>query len=419
MNERLMDTLGRLALAGLLGMGVAACDGDGGTDAGTMMGTDGGGEDDGGGGDLDGGGGDIDGGGDTDAGGPSGDWVVRAHDCPGINRADALWVDSDGIWIGCGSGTVGDGLFLSGDDGASWEIPTTSPGNVLTSFRVLSVHRGYGGLVYVAGEGPAGSMVISLDTTTTPMTAEAVLNRGGTASTSFLASPFVTTSTGAAFVDSFTGHDALYRADDTVGPDALDWTNAREWETTTDSHQILDLVVRDDRFVGVGSTIAEPPYVFVPATGGEPYAMTPVQLVSGLGAWDGEMWGVAANAQRIVAVGVDQDNDIGKMFISGADETDPADYTQIDLDPLVANATGGDSTWGRGVCMDGDRIAVVGEIQPLGAGDNSGFVLLSTDGGATWTESTPEGSPASWSKCQIDGARLIVAGGGAIAIREF
>jgi hypothetical protein len=416
MTEREMERMVGLALAGLLTLGLVGCDDGGegsGDDAGSIGMADGGGGSDAGSGGSDAG---VDG---VD-GGPSPEgWAVRTHDCPGINRADALWADDEGIWVGCGSGADGDGLFYSRDDGASWEIPATSPANVLTSFRVLSVHRGFGGLIYVAGEGPSGSMVISLDTATTPMTAEAVLNRGTTVGRSFLAGPFVTTSTGAAFADSFTGGDALYRADEATGPEAADWTDARDWETTDSSHQILDLVVRDGRFVGVGSTIAEPPYVFVPAADAEPFSMTPVPLVSGLGAWDGEMWGVAANAQRIVAVGVDQDNDIGKMFISGADETNPDDYTQLDLDPLVAAASGSDSTWGRGVCMDGDRIAVVGEVQPLGAGDNSGFVLLSTDGGATWAESTPAGSPASWSKCQIVGSRLVVAGGGAIGIRAF
>ena len=354
--------------------------------------------------------------GGSDGGAPSG-WAVLPHDCPGINRTDALMADADGsLWVGCGSGTVGDGLYVSTDDGATWAIPATNPANVLNSFRVLSVHRGYGGFVYVAGEGPANAMVISLDTSATPYAAEAVLTRGGTVGTSFLAGPFVTTSSGAAFADSFNGADALYRPDDTVDDAAANWTDAGAWEDDGGTHQILDLVVVNDRFVGAGSTIAEPPHVFLPSMTGSVFQMTPIQLVSGLGEWDGEMWGVAADPTRVVAVGVDQDNDIGKIFVSGTDQYDAADYTQIDIDPILGSrlpASG--STWARGVCMDGNRVVVVGEIQPLGQG---GFVIESTDGGTTFNDITPDGSVASWSKCSIGGGRLVVAGAGSVGLLD-
>lgn len=350
-------------------------------------------------------------------------WTVRSHPCPGINRTDAFAVDDDGtMWLGCGSGTEGDGLFRSSDGGETWSIPDTQPSNVLSSFRVLSVHRGFGGLLYVGGTAPGGTMVISLDTSSSPATATAVLSRGSTVGTSFQASPFVTTASGAAFADSFTGHDALYRADDTVGTGGAEWTNAGDWESNGGSHQILDLVVRGENFVGCGSTIAEPPVVFLPSqeAGAEAWEMTPITLVSGLGAYSGELWGVADNGTRTVAVGVDQDNDVGKIFVSGSDPYDASTWTQTDVDPLVPFADGsGDSTWARGVCMNGDRVVVVGEVQPLGSGDNTGFALESTDGGATFTNITPDGSPATWSKCSIaDDGTLRLAGASAIAIHQ-
>ncbi len=356
----------------------------------------------------------------TDAPDPPG-WIVRSHSCPGINRTDAFHVDPDGtMWLGCGSGTIGDGLFVSSDGGSSWSIPATQPANVLESFRVVSVHRGFGDLIYVAGEGPAQSMVVSLDTSVEPFAVETVLTRGTTIGTAFLASPFVTTTSGAAIADSFNGHDLLYRPDADVDDAAASWVNAGDWEDDGGSHQILDLLALGERFVGCGSTIAEPPLVFLPslASGAEPWEMTPVDLVgSGLGSYTGEMWGVAASDDRVVVVGVDQDNDIGKIFVSGADLYDASEYTQIDIDPLLpSRVTGGDSTWARGVCMRGDRVVVVGEIQPLGAGDNSGFVLESIDGGVTFTDVTPEGSPDTWSKCSLQGDVLRIAGAGAIAI---
>ncbi|MCB9629415.1 MAG: hypothetical protein H6725_18775 [Sandaracinaceae bacterium] len=358
---------------------------------------------------------------DQGTGGPT--WTVRTHPCPGINRTDAFHVDTDGtMWLGCGSGADGNGLFRSADGGMTWAIPATNPTNVLTSFRVHAVHRGYGGLIYVAGRGTGGSMVLSLDTSTTPFTATAVLTAGTSVDTSFTASPFVTTGGGAAFADSFNGHGALYRPDDTVADGGALWTDAQDWESDGGtSHQILDLVALGERFVGCGSTIAEAPFVFLPSpeVDAEMWEMTPIALVSGLGAYTGEMWGVAADSSRVVVVGVDQTNHIGKIFVSGTDRYLATDYTQHDIDPLLSNVSASDSTWARGVCMASNRVVVVGEVQPLGAGDNSGFVLESTDGGVTFTDITPSGSPDTWSKCTIDaGGRILVAGAGAVATLE-
>jgi hypothetical protein len=69
--------------------------------------------------------------------------------------------------------------------------------------------------------------------------------------------------------------------------------------------------------------------------------------------------------------------------------------------------------------MRGERVVVVGEIQPLGVGDNTGFVLESLDGGATFTDITPEGSPDTWSKCHIEpSGRLVVAGASTVGFMD-
>jgi hypothetical protein len=330
--------------------------------------------------------------------------VLHQHDCPGRNRADALWADDDGaLFVGCGSGAEGAGLYMSADAGETWSVPETDPPNVLADFRVMSIHRGHGDLLYLGGTGRA--MVLALDTSVTPFAATAILTAGDRVGQSFTAAPFVTTSGGAAFADSFTGHDALYRPAPEVGAAAAEWTEAGAWETPDGSHQILDMVVHDDRFYGCGSTIAEPPQVFLPAkNAAEPWRMTPVDLAGeGLGAWTGEMWGLAVSADRVVVVGVDQQADAGKIFVSGADPYDAAGYAQIEVNRLVP----GDATWARGVCMRGDRIVVVGQSRA-----QPGWILISEDGGQSWTDQTPPGSPGEWSKCRIrpDG-RVIVAGG--------
>jgi hypothetical protein len=338
-----------------------------------------------------------------------------------VNRTDAFHADEDGtLWLGCGSGAEGRGLFVSMDEGVSWGLAETSPAGIFETFRVLSIHRGFGDLLYVAGQRTGGALAVSLDTSSAPFATEAVLTAGGTVDTTFLASPFVTTASGAAFADSFNGGSALYRPDPSVGDDGLDWVVAANWEDDGSGHQILDMVALGERFVGCGSTIAEPPYVFLPsmADGAEPWEMTPIDLAGdGLAAFEGEMWGVDANDSRVVVVGIDQDRNVGKIFISGADRYNGEDYAQIDIDPLLDFVVETDSTWARGVCMDTDRIIVVGEVQPLGVGDNTGFVLESTDGGATFANITPEGSPDTWSKCEIDdGGRVLVAGAGRVGI---
>ena len=172
---------------------------------------------------------------------------------------------------------------------------------------------------------------------------------------------------------------------------------------------MMDLFANGDALYGCGATIAEPPYVFLPPrdAGAEPYELEVIALPTTGGT--GEMWGVAANEDRVVVVGVDQDADVGKIFVSGADPYDAAGYSQIDLPDIVGDSNLG--TWARGVCMRDDRVVVVGERQPLSSG--TGLVLLSDDGGQTFTNITPEEVTESMSKCTIlEDGEVIVAGAG-------
>src|SRR5690606_13740139 len=126
-------------------------------------------------------------------------------------------------------------------------------------------------------------------------------------------------------------------------------------------------------------------------------------------AWEGELWGLAVNDQRLVAVGVDQDNDIGKILVSSADPYNAAGYSELSLPDIVGS--GGIGTWARGVCMQGDVIVVVGERQPLGSA--TGLVMRSTNGGASFQNITPPGVTGSVSKCLIEPAGSIVVAGAA------
>jgi len=79
-----------------------------------------------------------------------------------------------------------------------------------------------------------------------------------------------------------------------------------------------------------------------------------------------------------VAAGVNQDRDVGYLFLSGADPWDLEAWRTIDVSTLL----GDDPTWMRGVCRNGPTIVALGEYSR----DARGIVLMSADDGATWTD---------------------------------
>ncbi len=345
-------------------------------------------------------------------------WSISMHTCPGASRTDALWVEDDAMWVGCGTNALGYGVHRSGDGGATWSEVATSPADEATQFRVSAIARGDGGLLYVAGfDANDSDMILSYDTSADPAVVEKVLVAGNQVGTSFPAGSLGLLSGGRIFTESQTGYGALFRPDADVGANALSWDDVYYWANggNPPGYQMLDLTVHGDRLYGCGATIAEPPYVFLPARdpAAEAWEFDVVELPNT--GWTGEMWGVAATDDRVIAVGVDQDADVGKIFVSGADPYDPAGYTQFDLPDIV----GGDNlgTWARGVCAEGDRIVVVGERQPLSSG--TGLVMLSEDGGASFTDITPAADVTeSVTRCAFtsQGEVVVVGAGGFVGI---
>jgi len=111
-------------------------------------------------------------------------------------------------------------------------------------------------------------------------------------------------------------------------------------------------------------------------------------------------------------VGVDEDDDVGQIFVSGADPYDATGWTRLRIDAWFPDA----ATSADGVCRQGDDIVVVGRFSVRA----EGLALLSRDGGATWEDITPAGAP-SLSTCQIDlQGHVVVAGaGGALGTYTF
>ncbi|MFA7439110.1 sialidase family protein [Castellaniella sp.] len=341
-------------------------------------------------------------------------WLVSQHTCPGGSGTDALFQDPDGrIWVGCGSAATGYGLSVSYDMGASWEPPQATPAGILNEFRVSSISLGRDGHLKIAGfDATTKNMVLSLDISGTPApgavyAATPVLVGVAQVGRQFHVGTY-REKHNRSMAEALTGASVLHAPDGT-GSSASDWT------TMSPGGQMTDLVVHDNRFWATGSTISEPPTLFLPPENQNATApMTPAVPVLPT-SWSGELWGLAVNGQRLVATGVHQGPTRGKILVSGPDPRDMNGYAEVDISAAVLG-TPSVRTWGRGVCMRGDTVVVVGERRPLSS--HTGLVLLSGNGGAGFSDITPDDVDSTVSKClfMADGSLLVAGSGGFVGV---
>ncbi len=308
---------------------------------------------------------------------------VAAHPCGG-NRTDALWHDAPStFFVGCGTTTEGRGLYRSQDGGASWAaVPA------FDTWRVDDVRRAADGRLYVAGRDTAGGARVAwLDgDAATPVWS-------ATSTASFDVYRFARAADGRAMGESLTGNDILFRADD-----AEDFTVTSDWPTDGASYQMLDLTLHAEQFYAVGSTIAQPPVVFVP--GDAHGALQPVQIAPER---TGELWGLALSDDVFVAVGIDQNENVGLLAVAGADPSDAAGWNVRMIDDLVDGRS-----WLRGACARGASVVAVGERQPLRNG--GAIVLRSDDAGATWRVVELDDAPSALHRCAFTEAGVVVTG---------
>lgn len=326
-----------------------------------------------------------------------GDWATSEHPCQ-ENRTDALLVEGQSLWVGCGTGTEGRGLWFSDDAGRSWSAAATEPAEAFATWRVNDVVRGADGLLYVGGIDTAGrATVATLDTTQSPgLYAESYV-RGDRVGTSFQVGSVAVGADGAAIAESLTGTDLVYRS----GADAQ-WAPLDGYTTDGESYQLLQVRASGGAFYGVGSTIIQPPTVFLPSRS----PMNPTVLFEAVSLSDGsgELWGLDVTPSGLViAVGVDQDRNVGLAFVGGVTAYDAADWALFDVSSQISG-----STWLRGACASDDALVVVGERQPLRRGGALAF--RSTDGGASWVNISPADGPASLTRCQLVGNTIWAAG---------
>ncbi|MCA9568465.1 MAG: hypothetical protein KC656_11505 [Myxococcales bacterium] len=305
-------------------------------------------------------------------------WIVRPHPCVG-SKTDTLLVEDDGdtLWVGCGTTTNGTGLYHSGDAGVTWAAftATTPVPFFFDSWRVNDISRAPDGKLYIAGNDTQSlARVVSLDTTT-GLVGE-VLTGQGQLWNNMVVGTFRQTPGGDEVAESQNGTDSAFRAST-----AVSFVDGYNWWTNGTSKQILDLEVFGEDFYGVGSTIANPPVVFLPPqppavrTG---FQMTQVQLANGIFEYDGELWDIHVDDDGILVAGVNQDADHGVVYISGSDPYSAATWTYWGANAMFPSL----ASWFDGVCRAGTRILAVGRFSVT----QDGVAVYSDDNGVTWTE---------------------------------
>lgn len=325
---------------------------------------------------------------------PSG-WATSVHPCAG-NRTDVLHRDDDGtLWVGCGTTTEGYGLFMSTDNGTNWAAPETTPPNVLDDWRINSIQRASDGKLYVAGRDTSGSgRVIAMNAS---LALEEVFVSTSMTWNNFDVGTYRQNDSGDAIAESLTGSGIAFREGATA-----EWQDGTGWPTDDGSYQILDLEVLGDQFIGVGSTISQPPVVFS-GTIDAGLSLTPTPLAAdGLTAFDGELWDVHVDSTGIIAGGANQTDGSGVVFINNGDPTTLGDWSQYDMRTLEETQ----DTWVRGVCRAGSTIVAVGEYSVL----DKGFVALSDDGGATFALEAFSEDPPPLHRCVGTSNSLVIVG---------
>lgn len=326
-----------------------------------------------------------------------GGWLFYQHPCIGHRTDTAIQDDSGRWWVGCGSTAEGSGLYYSDNGGANWETLSTDPPTYFDFYRVNDLWI-RGNRIYASGANTStGSRsrdaVVSFELGTPTPTVDSIFQIGDLVWNSFIVGTYRRNGEGVEVAESLVGNDLMIREGNGT------WENGNPWTLDGNSYQMLDMEEHDGQLYGCGSTIGEPPTVFLPIPDTRlPFALRALRLAAHV---EGEMWDLHVDEDGVVVGGVDQTLDAGMISISGPDPYDPEQWLGFRLDSRISQPT-----WIQGVCRSGEEVVAVGRYSQS---DNA-LVLRSTDGGTSWSNITPRDTPALY-VCEIlDDGRLMVTG---------
>lgn len=338
-------------------------------------------------------------------------WTSASHSCGNSRTSDLHFDDRNTGYLGCGeSSSGGTGLFKTEDGGLTWNR-TSDPDGFLDTFRINSISRSSDGLLYVAGIG-GGLGVVSVDTSSGNELAR-VFELGSTISFGFTVGRFRRNADGFAIAEADGSQIVFRRGDsnDAVGS----WINGETWDdifAPREGLNITDMVEFGGSFYASGSRISQPPQAYLPPRGNE-LLFEAVQLNQGsFSPYDGEMFGIAVDAEGIAIGGVNQDADVGYVYASNTDPYNPNDWTEYRLTDLFPKepSSSTNATWVEGICKSAGRIVAVGRFSSR---LNDGFVIVSTDNAQTFEDITPPEGIGDLFECEaFDNGDIVVAGSG-------
>ncbi len=332
-------------------------------------------------------------------------WKVVKGPCPG-SETNALWFDNRQIgWVGCGQNAEGHGLYRTTDGGLTWESL-----DFFSAVRVNDIRRGPDGVLYGAGfHTIEGYSAFKIDESGAPKP-EGLFQPGDNAFAKVAQGENIAvTEDGQMLVDSLTGVPAAYKP---VGADFTEYECLGE-EAIADPEapgfQVRRIQAIENKFYATGSLINLPGMVYLPSKlEGATFHMQAVALQNEKE--DGEILDMHLWApDHILVAGIDQSYYRPLIFIADGDPYVMSNWTRIDVRDSGIDYEAGIN----GIHVTGDVVVAVGEKVPSALG---GFVMISADGGKTWSDITPSddsGSAGPLSKAwRFPNGDMVIGGGG-------
>jgi hypothetical protein len=311
-------------------------------------------------------------------------------------------------WVGCGNGfglhhsTDGGASFSSGHDSTDlyvFDIVEQANGELLICGHDYDLESD--GVMLYRGGAEGWEPLLSYGNNDSDDTAVYMSNCGAVAASG----------DGTIIVASQTSGDITWSTDD-----GSSWhKEERYWEDENlndgySFYYMLNLVAADGSYFGAGSKIDEPPVFFTPSShaAGDFYNFEAVVIDDTA---MGEIWGLATpdDGSTWLAGGRNQDTtSVASGFLYRSTDSGQS-WDSLSLGDEI------DVVHDIEFSDDGQRGVAVGHRYPTSKG---GFVLLTADGGKTWSEADSPGAPLLYTAA-VSGDVFWIAGDGYLAEGRF